>query len=210
MSDCAILIIVVIVLLWLYMPKERKTAVDIREWTCKSDKGDSLTFKTPMKSAMKRDNATFYSQSQVPQWGYDQVKQPETFQSPEGFSLNERMRSNMTGDSWDPDVNDQVAAYHDITPPAWSSDSLLYYGAVDQSVIQNHKAFISENWMFNQNANFADFGDAPNYPYPVTSIRLNAINNVPTDTNPHQITEDQDEGSRNTYTDKQICYGLVN
>lgn len=136
--------------------------------------------------------------------GYDQVNSPEQYAV--------RQRANFVNDEFDPDSRDQVTAYHDPAPPSWSGDSLLFYGGVDAQVIQNHKEFTSENWMFNQNAAFADFGDNPNYPYPVTSIRLNAINNVPTDSNPHQLTEDQDDGgaARHTFTDKQICYGLVN
>jgi hypothetical protein len=168
--------------------------------------------KTAEVVETKTETMAPLSQTSKPLWGYDQVTHPESFAAaPEKVALHERMKSNMVGDVWDPDSRDQIAAYYEVTPPAWSDDSLLYYGAVDAQTVQNHKAFISENWMFNQNASFADFGDNPNYPYPVTSIRLNAINNVPTDSNPHQITEDQDDGgaSRNTYTDKRICYGLV-
>lgn len=140
-----------------------------------------------------------------PMWGYDQVV------SPEQYAVGERTKTKFNNEDFDPDSRDQVSAYHEVVPPSWSDDSLLFYGAVDAQTIQNHKEFTSENWMFNQNAAFADFGDNPNYPYPVTSIRLNAINNVPTDTNPHQITEDQDDGgaARNTYTDRRICYGTV-
>jgi hypothetical protein len=199
-----IAILVVLFILFLIW-KPAKASIGAKQWTCTSDKGDKLTFNTD-KFASDPVSLTAGGNTQ----GYDQVQHAE-YMTPEGEAVAERMRSNMTNDVWDPDSRDQIAAYHEVTPPAWSDDALMYYGAVDAQTIQNHKAFISENWMFNQNAAFADFGDNPNYPYPVTSIRLNAINNVPTDSNPHQITEDQDSGgaARNTYTNKQICYGLV-
>jgi hypothetical protein len=198
------IIIVLVIIIVLCMTKKQKPSAP-GSWTCTNDKGDKVSFGpteiSTVKDGMDNKSSTRTSGGNIQ--GYDQVV------SPEYYSTREGVKSRMTGDTWDPDSRDQVAAYHDVVPPAWSADSLMYYGAVDAQVIQNHKEFTSSNWMFNQNAAFADFGDNPNYPYPVTSIRLNAINNVPTDTNPHQITEDQDDGgaSRRTFTDKQICYG---
>lgn len=187
---CAILIVIIIILV---VFSKSKCSVKLPEIALPNINVPTSEFKNTVRGA--GGNVM----------GYDQVN------SPEQYAVRERTRANFINEDFDPDSRDQISAYHDVVPPSWSDDSLLYYGAVDAQVIQNHKEFTSENWMFNQNAAFSDFGDNPNYPYPVTSIRLNAINNVPTDTNPHQITEDQDDGgaARNTYTDKKICYGTV-
>jgi hypothetical protein len=197
------IIIVLTVLLVVCVSALPKKSADLAagKWTCTSDNGDKLSFEIPSK----REGACSTRTAGGNIMGYDQVT------SPEQFAVVERTKSRMVGDDWNPDSRDQASVEQEVVAPSWGEADLLYFGAVDAQTIQNHQEFTSGNWMFNQNAAFADFGDNPNYPYPVTSIRLNAINNVPTDSNPHQITEDQDDGGamRNTYTDKKICYGTV-
>lgn len=142
--------------------------------------------------------------------GYEQVVTPERLAAREMMTTMKAAAGNTEG--FDPDSPNQNTAPDAYMPAKdWSQDALLYYGAVDAQVIQNHKDFTSNNWAFNQNANWADWGDAQNAPNPRTGIWGFLINNVPTDHNPFQLSEDQDDGGaqRNLYTDKERCYGQV-
>ena len=93
-------------------------------------------------------------------------------------------------------------------PPQWGENALLYYGAVDQQTLQNHQEYTSDNWRFNQQAAWADWGDNQNARTPGSGCGGSPSDSVHRH-QPHEITQDQDDGgaTRNTFTDYRVPLG---
>lgn len=215
MLDTVVIVILVVILFFCAVRPKQNTAVapagGSEEPTRMPDPEERLAKarkESLMKARKQQNEGAYMSRGASTVRGYSQVTSPEAYAARQ---MAERFGPG-ADDGFDPDSRDQVSAQHEVTPPSWSDDALLFYGAVDAQTIENHKQFTSDNWLFNQNAAFADYGDNQNSPFPRTGIWGFLINNVPTSTNPHQVTEDQDDGGaqRNTYTDRRISYGVVN